>query len=86
MVSSSCEIFQALPPGKVAPATIAAILYTQEMEKGSLGNDLLFQGPAPQVPSALEGLTTWFGMEQGVSPPLESPKEPFIPFSEGLTP
>ena len=53
--------------------------YTHEIQKGSTGNDLLSQGPAPQVPSALEGLTTWFGMEQGVPPPLESPKEPFMP-------
>ena len=43
---------------------------------GSPGNDLLSQGPAPQVPSALEGLTAWFGMEQGVSPPHKSPEEP----------
>jgi hypothetical protein len=57
-------------------------LYTQEYKKGSFGNDLLSQGLAPQVPSALEGLTTWFGMEQGVPPPLESPKEPFMPLSK----
>ena len=49
------------------------------MQKGSPGNDLLSQGPTSQVPSALEGLTTWFGMEQGVSPPLEPPEEPFMP-------
>jgi hypothetical protein len=55
-------------------------LYTQEMQKGSPGNDLLSQGPTSQVPSALEGLTSWFGMEQGVSPPLESPEEPSMPF------
>ena len=53
-------------------------------KKGSPGNDLLYQGPASQVPSALEGLTTWFGMEQGVSPPLELPEKPFMPFSRGL--
>ena len=40
------------------------------------GDDLLSQGVSPQVPSALEGLTSWFGMEQGVSLPLESPEEP----------
>ena len=34
------------------------------------GDDLLSQGASPQVPSALESLTSWFGMEQGVSPPL----------------
>jgi hypothetical protein len=42
------------------------------------GNDLLSQGLAPQVPSALAGLTAWFGMEQGVSPPLQSPRGSFI--------
>jgi hypothetical protein len=30
--------------------------------KKSLGNDLLSQGVAPQVPSALTALTTGFGM------------------------
>jgi hypothetical protein len=44
------------------------------------GNDLLSQGVSPQVPSALEGLTSWFGMEQGVSPPLESPEEPYLAY------
>ena len=43
------------------------------------GDDLLSQGASPQVPSALEGLTSWFGMEQGVSPPLLSPEEPYLP-------
>ena len=62
---------------QLAPPTI---VYTQEYKKGSPGNDLLSQGPASQVPSALEGLTTWFGMEQGVSPPLEPPEEPSMPF------
>ena len=37
------------------------------------GNDLLFQDLAVQVPSALEGLTTVFGMGTGVTPPLLSP-------------
>ncbi len=34
------------------------------------GNVLLSRGNAPQVPSALAGLTTVFGMGTGVSPPL----------------
>jgi len=38
--------------------------------KKSLGNDLLSQGVAPQVPWALADLTAGFGMEPGVSPPL----------------
>ena len=39
-----------------------------------LGNDLLSQGAASQVPSALAGLTAGFGMGPGVPPPLESPR------------
>jgi hypothetical protein len=37
------------------------------------GNDLLFQGSAPQVPSAQEGLTIVFGMGTSGTPPLWSP-------------
>ena len=44
--------------------------------KGSPGNDLLSHTATSAVPSALEGLTTRFGMELGVSPPLASPEEP----------
>ena len=62
-----------------------SLTYTQQSKKGFPGDDLLSQGPAPQVPSALEGLTTWFGMEQGVSPPLESPEKPFMSLSMSLT-
>jgi hypothetical protein len=41
----------------------------------SLGNDLLSQGVAPPVPSALAGLTAGFEMGPGVPPPLESPRD-----------
>lgn len=41
----------------------------------SVGSGLLSQGPASQLPSALEGLTTRFGMGLGVPPPLEPPTE-----------
>ena len=34
------------------------------------GGDLLSQGVSPQVPSALAGLTSVFGMGTGVTPPL----------------
>jgi len=34
------------------------------------GGDLLSQGVAPQVPSALAGFTSVFGMGTGGSPPL----------------
>src|SRR3981081_4546698 len=39
----------------------------------TLGNDLLSHRVTPTVPSALEGLTTVFGMGTGVSPPPWSP-------------
>ncbi len=38
------------------------------------GGDLLSQGISPQVPSALEGLTSVFGMGTGVTPPPSPPK------------
>jgi len=38
------------------------------------GSDLLSQGLPSQVPSALEGLTSVFGMGTGVTPPLSPPK------------
>ena len=42
-----------------------------------LGNDLLSQEAALQVPSALTGLTTGFGMLPGVPPSLKSPRDVF---------
>ena len=48
--------------------------------KKSLGNDLLSQESALQVPSALTGLTTGFGMCPGVPPSLKSPKDFFFFF------
>ena len=42
-----------------------------------LGNDLLSQEVALQVPSALTGLTTGFGMGPGVPLPLKSPRDVF---------
>ncbi len=38
------------------------------------GGDLLSHTVTHAVPSALEGLTTVFGMETGVTPPLSPPK------------
>ena len=38
------------------------------------GDVLLSQGVAPQVPSALVGLTAVFGMGTGVAPPPWSPE------------
>ncbi len=43
--------------------------------KRSFGDDLLSQGIAPQVPSALTSLTAGFGMGPGVSSSLKSPKD-----------
>lgn len=42
--------------------------------KKPLGDDLLSQGVTPQVPSALTGLTTGFGMLPGVPPSQKSPR------------
>jgi hypothetical protein len=38
------------------------------------GGDLLSRGLAPRVPSALEGLTSVFGMGTGVAPPRYPPE------------
>ena len=38
------------------------------------GGDLLSQGVSTQVPSALAGLTSVFGMGTGVTPPLWPPE------------
>jgi hypothetical protein len=38
------------------------------------GDVLLSQGDSPQVPSALAGLTSVFGMGTGVTPPLWPPE------------
>ena len=44
----------------------------KRIKKGA-GNDLLSHAAAHEVPSALEGLTSEFGMESGVAPPVRSP-------------
>ena len=41
------------------------------------GGDLLSRGIAPQVPSALAGLTSVFGMGTGGSLPLSPPDKPY---------
>ncbi len=60
---------------QVLDAVIVVIRASTGNKKRSLGNVLLSQGAAPQVPSAQAGLTAGFGMEPGVSPPLWSPKD-----------
>ena len=58
-----------------------AILLPSELnKKSSVGNDLLSQGLAPQLPSALKGLTAGFGMGPGVPPSLASPTEHLLRF------
>ena len=50
-------------------------------KKKSFGNDLLSQGAAPQVPSALTSLTSGFGMGPGVPISLKSPRDNFTRLS-----
>ena len=42
----------------------------------NVGGDLLSRDPSVQVPSALAGLTSVFGMGTGCSPPLSPPDKP----------
>ena len=49
------------------------VLYQLSYQGILLGNVLLSQNPAVQVPSALEGLTVVFGMGTRGSPPPSSP-------------
>jgi hypothetical protein len=44
------------------------------LPRAKSGGDLLSQGDYPQVPSALAGLTSVFGMGTGVAPPLWPPE------------
>ena len=47
------------------------------LKEKPLGNDLLSREVALQVPSALTGLTTGFGMGPGVPLPHKSPRDVF---------
>ena len=62
------------PRAGLEPATLWLTARCSAIElSGNINsrNDLLSQRAAPQVPSALEGLTTVFGMGTGVTlPPL----------------
>ena len=49
---------------------VMAYLHVGNKKRFLTGDDLLSQGVSPQVPSALEGLTSEFGMGSGVSLPL----------------
>ena len=50
------------------------------------GGDLLSRGFSPQVPSALAGLTSVFGMGTGVTPPLWPPEHLLSMVREHLEP
>ena len=49
---------------------ILALHSTQKENRKPLGNDLLSRAVSSQVPSALAGLTSGFGMGPGVAPLL----------------
>jgi hypothetical protein len=51
----------------------ASRLLSRPLSQNMPGNDLLSHRAAPAVPSALESLTSVFGMGTGVAPPLSSP-------------
>ena len=50
-----------------------SIVTTRRASENIPGSDLLSHRPAPAVPSAVEGLTSVFGMGTGVTPPLWPP-------------
>ena len=64
-MASTLPVLNDKSPGPFWPRAFA--------EKES-GGDLLSQGESPQVPSALAGLTSVFGMGTGVTPPLWPPE------------
>ena len=58
---------------------MAAAQTSSRNKKSSVGDDLLSQGLAPQLPSALTSLTAGFGMGPGVPSSLTSPTELLFP-------
>ncbi len=74
--SHSILVVSAIRPDKQPAAANQALTEPNLLigiKKSPVGGDLLSQGAAPQVPSALTGLTSGFGMGPGVPPLLESP-------------
>ena len=55
--------------------TTSAMAGRDDEKQKPLGDDLLSQEVALQVPSALARLTAGFGMGPGVPTPLESPRD-----------
>ena len=60
---------RALRKCQKAPAVMSGAFWSAKS-----GDVLLSQGVSAQVPSALAGLTSVFGMGTGVTPPLSPPK------------
>ena len=60
--------------GQLSPTRIMGHLNACKSNR-SPGKDLLSQGVAPPVPSALTSLTAGFGMGPGVSSSLNSPRD-----------
>ena len=60
----------------------------QKTTKDRVGDDLLSHAVTRILPSALAGLTSGFGMDPGVPPPLLSPTHSLVafPFSKRLAP
>ena len=67
-----------LPRSRAKSEQVCSTTRLPQDKKRSPGNDLLSRTATSAVPSALEGLTTRFGMELGVSPPPTSPEEPIL--------
>src|ERR1017187_5772965 len=86
--TSSTALIDALPVRRAFSASTSALRLLRcgpttrkapsPKQRGQLsrksGDVLLSQGDAPQVPSALAGLTAVFGMGTGVAPPPWSPE------------
>ena len=58
---------------RTAATLRSALNHKKKKGHRRVGSDLLSQGTAPQVPSALAGLTTGFGMGPGVPLPRKPP-------------
>ena len=63
-------------------AECSAIELLRKMESGS---DLLSRAVSSQVPSALKGLTSVFGMGTGVTPSLSPPEWVIVSYARTLT-
>ena len=64
------------PSRDIAKSVLQALMERLQVAEGNIysGDDLLSHAVTHAVPSALEGLTSVFGMGTGVTPPLSPPK------------